>query len=1052
MRFKEWKCLQFLKRRCLSRLALLYLLTMLGFASAWAAPVGGFITGVVRDRSGAVIPRVEVRVQNESTGAQQKLASDEKGSFASAELPPGHYRVILRRGGFRTASYSDLTVQPGQIYSGNFVIDLLPLQQEVTVESSRDSTDPTANGLAVSRHSAQSALPANGRDLHAYYAMVPGATLTPASTGDGGQFSVNGQRPNTNTVRVDGVSANTGLGVSGLPGTYPGSSLPAMTVIGSTQSIASEEEMDRTDFRSSNFSPEYGERPGAEVLIDTRSGSNDLHGGAFGLFRPKTLDSEDWFAQRYQAPLERSSLNGYGADLGGAVVPNRTFFFLAFEKEALTDTAMQLMAVPSLAARAEANPGVATLLNAFPSPAGRSLGPDAALGFASLQQQASVENYSARIDQILWDKARVFARYSDVPSSSSTQQLGNINAGLRSTSATLGLTASAWGFIHDFRFNFSRTVDTSSWAAGSFAEQTAFNTFPPVPIAPSRTAPILAGTNSLSYQPAYYGRIDAISIAGMGQLVSGINERTYQNQWEGAYTVARQSGRHDLRLGADITFISPYTQLGSFAGLESAASAGIQPLLAGVPLGLTVSDAKPSFVSGEIPTGSLFAQDTFHLKDLSIMFGLRWEITPPSSHIASQDDTLNSLGTWAGPGTPGNTLGYGAPLNRSAWPMSYTQFAPRIGLAYHLHWPALVFRAGAGIFYETALGSLIYPVNLSFLNTWQFAPVSTTPSPQAPNSFQLPAPPPLSLPIVWEWRTSIERSIGDRSSLSIAYAGSEGSRLLRMEGTLDPVTGLLQQTYFTSYGASSYQALQTQLRGNLAQNLYALVSYTWGHSIDNASQTSAVYLASGSYSPTLDRASSDFDIRHNLNASLSYRVPSRTGGPWHSWLSNWAFSSTVEARTGFPFNVTTVDRSIGLGFANTGRPDLVPGKPIWRKNSAVPGGEELNPDAFMPAVGLNGTLGRNILRGPGLFQIDASLRRQFRLFGRSSLETSVSAFNLLNHANFANPLGYLGSPLFGQPVSMQNLMMGSGNPTNGLAPLFQSGGPRTVEIGFKLSF
>ncbi len=132
---------------------------------------------------------------------------------------------------------------------------------------------------------------------------------------------------------------------------------------------------------------------------------------------------------------------------------------------------------------------------------------------------------------------------------------------------------------------------------------------------------------------------------------------------------------------------------------------------------------------------------------------------------------------------------------------------------------------------------------------------------------------------------------------------------------------------------------------------------------------------------------------------------------------------------------------------------MVPGQPIWIENNSVPGGQELNPNAFRAAVtGINGTLGRNILSGPGLFQTDASLRRQFRLFGRSSLETSVSAFNLLNHANFAGPVGYSGSSLFRQPVSMQNKMMGSGNPTNGLAPMFQYGDPRTVEAGFKITF
>ncbi|MGH9656723.1 MAG: hypothetical protein ACRD6B_25075, partial [Bryobacteraceae bacterium] len=172
-----------------------------------------------------------------------------------------------------------------------------------------------------------------------------------------------------------------------------------------------------------------------------------------------------------------------------------------------------------------------------------------------------------------------------------------------------------------------------------------------------------------------------------------------------------------------------------------------------------------------------------------------------------------------------------------------------------------------------------------------------------------------------------------------------------------------------------------------------------------------------------------------------------------AWLSGWNLSSTVQARSGFPFDITSFDRSIGLGFANTGRPNLVPGVPVWLRNNSVPGGRELNPAAFAPTSGLtNGTLGRNVLTGPGLFQIDASLRRQFRLFRGSSLDISLNAFNLLNQANFSNPIGYLGSAFFGRPASMQNLMLGSGSPTTGLTPIFQSGGPRTVEVQIKIGF
>ena len=208
-----------------------------------------------------------------------------------------------------------------------------------------------------------------------------------------------------------------------------------------------------------------------------------------------------------------------------------------------------------------------------------------------------------------------------------------------------------------------------------------------------------------------------------------------------------------------------------------------------------------------------------------------------------------------------------------------------------------------------------------------------------------------------------------------------------------------------------------------------------------------MFLTGPGYGTATDRGSSAFDIRHNLSAAAAYRLP----GP--GLLSGWTLSTTAQARTGFPFDVTAVDRSIGLGFANSGRPDLLPGVPLWIRNAAVPGGRELNPAAFRAvANGTNGTLGRNVLTGSGLFQVDASVRRQFRLYRASAFEVSVSAFNVFNRASFSNPIGYLQNSLFGQPVSMQNLMLGSGTPNAGLTPLFQAGGPRTVEAGVKFSF
>lgn len=1016
-------------RRALNELA--GVLLLFAMMPPLAAQQGGFIAGVVRERSGPLIPGAEVRIQSEITGARQKTSCDAQGKYVSSELQPGDYKITVRAQGFRTISATGVRVQPGHTREADFIIDLLPLVQEVTVESAHDENDPTASGLAVSRESSASALPMNGRDLHALYGLMPGAAITPAVSSDGGQFTVDGQRPNTNTFRIDGINGNTGIGISALPGALPGSSLPGMTVIGSTQSLASKEEIERVEMLSSDFAPEYGDRPGAQVLIETRSGANDFHGSIFGYLRPRALDSGDWFAQKYHAPLPPASLHGYGASLSGALWPNRTFFFAAFEKVTVNDTALQLMPTPSLAARAAAPANYQPLLNAFPLPQGPQLSAYDSLAAVALDKQAGVTNYSMRIDQALRDKARVFARYSNVPSQSTTQQLGITDARFGWMSATAGVTFQSAGAIHDLRFNYSFVRAGSSWAAANGAEQTAIAAF-------SSPAPY--------YEPGNV--VTALSIAGVGQVLSGHEGDSVQRQWEGAYTAAKPFGRHDVRAGADFIALFPRTLAGADVPTESVVAPSVEALLAGDALGLTLSSGRIVGVSGRIPIGSVFVQDTYKASQhLTVLYGVRWEITHPSD---SGYSTAFDFGSWDGADSSFNLAGSFYDINRMRWPMRFGQIAPRIGLAYRPRTSAWVFRLGAGIFYDDALGSLINPVNLSPLNSWVFVPGEINTNPGAPVT-PLPSTPVLFLPQVWEWRASVERAIGERSTLSLSYVGSQGRRLLREDATLLPGTQIPQSFAFASDGASDYDALVAQFRGHITPSLYTLVSYTWGHSIDTGSQDSSIFLAGPSYG-NADRGSSSFDIRHNVSASLTYLLPGPHAAAW-PWLAGWNLSSTMEAHTGFPFDVTSLDRSIGLGFANSARPNLVSGVPLWIQDSALPDGRELNPAAFQPAVGaINGTLGRNVLTGPGLFQIDASLRKQFRLRGAAVLEVNASAFNLFNHSAFSNPIGYLGSALFGQPASMQNLMLGSGNPNGGLSPVFQAGGPRTVELNLKFSF
>jgi hypothetical protein len=147
------------------------------------------------------------------------------------------------------------------------------------------------------------------------------------------------------------------------------------------------------------------------------------------------------------------------------------------------------------------------------------------------------------------------------------------------------------------------------------------------------------------------------------------------------------------------------------------------------------------------------------------------------------------------------------------------------------------------------------------------------------------------------------------------------------------------------------------------------------------------------------------------------------------------------------------EQPLGQGFDNVGRPDRVPGVPAWIADASVPGGRRLNPAAFsLPLSGVAGTLGRNAITGNPLAQVDVSLHREFSVFRGISLELGLNVFNVLNHPAFADPVPFLSSPWFGQSTSMQNLMLGSGSANTGLPSLFQTGGPRSAELSFRVSF
>jgi hypothetical protein len=300
----------------------------------------------------------------------------------------------------------------------------------------------------------------------------------------------------------------------------------------------------------------------------------------------------------------------------------------------------------------------------------------------------------------------------------------------------------------------------------------------------------------------------------------------------------------------------------------------------------------------------------------------------------------------------------------------------------------------------------------------------------------------------------VEKHLGPRGVGSVAYVGAVGRNLLGHQAYIDPTTGTLERLITLTANSSNYEALEMRYSGAVTRNIYGSLSYTWAHSIDDGSLDSSEFLIHPDYRLSEARASSNFDVRQSLAVAFSYRVPFEgRSSPLPPWLAGWMLSGIFRVRSGFPVDVLTDEQPLGQEFDNVGRPDRVPGVPVWLADPSVPGGRRLNPGAFaLPAPGAPGTLGRNAITGNPLAQVDMSLHREFAIFHGLSLEVGLNVFNVLNHPVFANPVPFLSSPWFGRSTSMQNLMLGSGSANTGLPPLFQSGGPRSGELSFRVSF
>jgi len=1023
----------------------------------------------VTDPTDAVVPGATVRLIDVDRGSQTEVSTGNGGFYTFPSVRPGHYRMEVEKSGFKLVRLTGITVNVQDNLEENFKLSVGPASETITVEANAanvDTTGATVSTLIDNRFVEN--MPLNGRSFGSLIDLTPGVVLAPVNFYDQGQFSVNGQRPDANYFMVDGVSANVGAAGSGnLLGQSGAGQLPTTSAFGGMSNLVSLDALQEFRIQTSTFAPEYGRTPGAQVSVVTKSGTNALHGTAFEYFRNDVLDANNWFANH--AGLKKPELrqNDFGGVLGGSIIKDKLFFFGSYEGLRVRQPRVATTYVPTLASRQSAQIAVQPLVNAFPIPNGQDNGDGTAKFSASYSDPSTLDSYSGRVDYALSQRVTIFGRYSNAPSSLMQRAAGSLQAALsnmsdlkyRTQSSTLGSNqVLSPRLTNEFRFNYSRSSSSVFLWLDNFG-----GAIPP-PESVLYPYPSVAGPQNSS--DFFYGDFVPFGL----RLLTGKQGDNLQRQINLTDSISQIRGTHQMKFGLDYRRLSPKPGLVPYQVQYVFGS--LSALLAN-----TVSEAfvisRSTDVQLIFSNWSLFAQDTWNItRRLTMTYGLRWEYNAaPSSPNGTLPFTVNQVNDFAT-----MTL---APQGTPLWHPQKDDFAPRLGVAWNPR-PNMIIRAGAGIFYDLGYASianggtafpyvqqkllvsspssqLVFPLNASDAMP---APFSTSP----PFIQLVVVNPNHVLPRTYEWNAAVEQTLGKADVLTLTYLGAGGRKLMRTNTYNKPNPNFGTFVLLSNNATSSYQSVQAQYRHRLSHNLQTLFSYTWAHSIDDDSSDAYVVNVPPDKSPSsLERGSSDYDIRHTFAGAISYDIPGPGSGVWKSILGDWSTDSIVYARSAAPLNVVTgLNPFAGTflsGANSVQRPDVVPGVPFYLEQSGAPGGKIINAAAFsVPTQTVQGDLGRNALRGFGATQLDLTLRRRFRITERISLQARGDLFNIFNHPNFGNPQNYLYSslgkanPLFGQSTQTLNNYLGSGGQNGGLNPLYQIGGPRSIQLALKLQF
>jgi hypothetical protein len=342
----------------LPRVILLLLVVLAVPVVSWAQDATGRILGTVYDQQGLVVPDVKITVTNTDTQDTRKATTNKEGIYQLLGLPIGNYKVSAEHAGFSKVNSAEQKLLINQSLRIDFKMEVGAESQTVDVGAEAapvETVNPTLGQSITGR--ALTNMPLNGRDMLDLALLQPGVTESNDDNGGAGSYSIAGGRTDSVTFLLDGGNNNDLLDNSNLLDPNP-------------DAIA--------EFRllTSDYTAEYGRNGGGIISIVTKSGTNQIHGSTFEFIRNRAFDANDYFNNELGIPRLDLKRNQFGATLGGPIIKDKAFFFLAYQGqrqvETLPDvdvpvfTPQELLGNFSTAANGLPDPGVVSFLEANP--------------------------------------------------------------------------------------------------------------------------------------------------------------------------------------------------------------------------------------------------------------------------------------------------------------------------------------------------------------------------------------------------------------------------------------------------------------------------------------------------------------------------------------------------------------------------------------------------------------------------------------------------------------------------------------------------------------